>query len=755
MLPPEATGSPRSQQYRTLGWATLEEEFLAAPPSCYVAWSRGSPYPHGEGGEVARGARPPPGRLGVIVGCSVAGMLTSSLDGSTLRSVAWDVRASRLGGDYNPEQWPRAVWAEDGRLMREAGVNLVSRRHLLLGAAGARARPLRLRLARRRPRPPRRGGHRRRPGHRDRLPAAVVLRRAPRVAARRRDGRRCWPGGRQAFCPSSPDYRGRRRGSPSAGRAATPTTRRWRCGTSTTSTAATSRTATATSPPPRFRDWLQRPLRRPATRSTTPGARRSGASATPHWDEVLPPRVTPTVRQPDPAARLPPVLLGRAAAPATRPSATCCARSPRACRSPPTSWPMHCKRVDYWAWAPRGGRRLQRPLPRTAGDPTPTSSWPWPPTSTRGLAGGAPWLLMEHSTERGQLAAAQPRQAARASCAATASPTSPAAPTASLFFQWRASRAGAEKFHSALLPHAGTDTRLWREVVELGADLAGSARCAGSRVEARRRDRVGLAGLVGAWSSTSHPSRRRRLPRPRQGVPPRAVGPRHHRRLRALRARPVGLRPGRRPHALPRRRRRRGRSRRLRRSGGHLVVTYFSGIVDEHDHIRPGGYPGAFRDLLGVRVEEFAPLLAGERVALDDGGSADVWTEDLRLQGAEACRSLRRRPGARAARGHPARGRRRARVVRRDAHRRRDDRTAPGPVGAGRPASHPSRECGARRRGRSAGAGRRLLALPAQPHRRCGDGPGHGHRYRHRRTGLGGRHRGRGRCGRRARGGGA
>ena len=30
------------------------------------------------------------------------------------------------GGDYNPEQWPEEVWAEDVRLMREAGVNLVS-----------------------------------------------------------------------------------------------------------------------------------------------------------------------------------------------------------------------------------------------------------------------------------------------------------------------------------------------------------------------------------------------------------------------------------------------------------------------------------------------------------------------------------------------------------------------------------------------------------------------------------------------------
>src|SRR3954452_22130470 len=31
-----------------------------------------------------------------------------------------------FGGDYNPEQWPESVWAEDVALMREAKVNLVS-----------------------------------------------------------------------------------------------------------------------------------------------------------------------------------------------------------------------------------------------------------------------------------------------------------------------------------------------------------------------------------------------------------------------------------------------------------------------------------------------------------------------------------------------------------------------------------------------------------------------------------------------------
>ena len=36
------------------------------------------------------------------------------------------VEAVCYGGDYNPEQWPEEVWAEDVALMHEAGVNLVS-----------------------------------------------------------------------------------------------------------------------------------------------------------------------------------------------------------------------------------------------------------------------------------------------------------------------------------------------------------------------------------------------------------------------------------------------------------------------------------------------------------------------------------------------------------------------------------------------------------------------------------------------------
>lgn len=68
-------------------------------------------------------------------------------------------------------------------------------------------------------------------------------------------------------------------------------------------------------------------------------------------------------------------------------------------------------------------------------------------------------------------------------------------------------------------------------------------------------------------------------------------------------------------------------------SGRHLVTTYFSGIVDEHDRVWLGGYPGALRDLLGVTVEEFVPLLPGAPVALASGASATLWTERISYVG--------------------------------------------------------------------------------------------------------------------------
>ncbi|HET9633038.1 MAG TPA: beta-galactosidase trimerization domain-containing protein, partial [Terrabacter sp.] len=86
-------------------------------------------------------------------------------------------------------------------------------------------------------------------------------------------------------------------------------------------------------------------------------------------------------------------------------------------------------------------------------------------------------------------------------------------------------------------------------------------------------------------------------------------------------------------------------------------VTYFSGISDEDDHVRLGGYPGAFRELLGVRVEEFFPLGREDTVALSEG-TGTWWSEDVTaLPGTEVLSTYASGPLT----GRPA-------VTRRDLH---------------------------------------------------------------------------------------
>jgi len=41
-------------------------------------------------------------------------------------NLAGNVKKVLYGGDYNPEQWPREVWAEDMRLLQMAGVDVVT-----------------------------------------------------------------------------------------------------------------------------------------------------------------------------------------------------------------------------------------------------------------------------------------------------------------------------------------------------------------------------------------------------------------------------------------------------------------------------------------------------------------------------------------------------------------------------------------------------------------------------------------------------
>lgn len=258
----------------------------------------------------------------------------------------------------------------------------------------------------------------------------------------------------------------------------------------------------------------------------------------------------------------------------------------------------------------------------------------------RGLAratGTEPWLLMEHSASavswQPRNRAKDPGELARNSLAHVARGSDGA-----LFFQWRQSASGAEQFHSAMVPHAGRDTRVWREVVELGAtlrDLSGrgltTTHTEPARVALIMDDAAGWAWQTG--------------PKPHQDLDLAAVARAYHRALwernvlvdvvppaMELDGYDVVLVPGLFlvDGDLP------ARLDRAARNGAQVVVGFLSGIVDGFNRVLLGGYPGAFRDLLGVVSEEFRPLRDDQTATLDNGWTATAWTEHVRLTAGDA-----------------------------------------------------------------------------------------------------------------------
>ena len=75
------------------------------------------------------------------------------------------------------------------------------------------------------------------------------------------------------------------------------------------------------------------------------------------------------------------------------------------------------------------------------------------------------------------------------------------------------------------------------------------------------------------------------------------------------------------------------------KNGGTFITTFFSGIVDEHDLVINGGYPGHLRDILGIWVEEIDALPAGTTNAFTYEGKeyeAKLLCDIMHLEGAKA-----------------------------------------------------------------------------------------------------------------------
>jgi beta-galactosidase len=294
------------------------------------------------------------------------------------------------------------------------------------------------------------------------------------------------------------------------------------------------------------------------------------------------------------------------------------------------------KPLDYWRWAAREDLVSHDWYP----DPEDPQSHVLGALGfdlMRSLGGGRPWLLMEQAPSavnwRARNRPKRPGQMRLWSLQAVARGAD-----GICFFQWRASRAGAEKFHSGMVPHAGPDSRVFREVAALGADLGRLGAVAGARVPAE-------VALLLDWSSwwaselDSHPSADFRLldallrhyaPLWEAGVTVDLAHPEAdlsgYRLVVAPNLYLVTAAAAERLHAYV-------------TGGGSLLLSCFSGIVDEHDQVRLGGYPAPFRELLGLRVEELWPLPAGQTLPVRSADlgpfAGGLWAEVVHAEGAE------------------------------------------------------------------------------------------------------------------------
>jgi beta-galactosidase len=515
------------------------------------------------------------------------------------------------GADYNPEQWPEAVWDDDVRLMQLAHVNIATLPvfgwvHLepeegvytfdwldrILDKLQDGGVGLCLATA-------------------TASVPAWVDRKYPDILRVDSHGRRLSHGNRHSFCPNSPNFR--RLSTALAGKMAEryaghPGLLVWHVGNEYAATCYCEQCAAA------FRDWLK--------------ARYGSLSSlnerwyTAFWGHTYT----------DWAQIEPPISTGEGSVPAllidydrfqSQSILNCFVAERNAIRAYSRDVPITtnlmgaCKPTDYQKWAVEMDIISWDSYPQWGAS---AAEIAFSHSLMRGLKGGQPWMLMEQTPSQQNWQAynslKRPGIARLWSYQAMAHGAD-----AIMYFQWRRGRGGIEKLHGAIVEHAGrTDTRVFGEIAALGAELeALGTATLGGWVQSE----VAVLFDWENWWAVDYCSG--------PGIDMQYV-PQVQRFYRALHeaghvadvaafdadlshyklvVAPVlyMVKPG--------------VAERLRafvEGGGTLVVSYFSGIADETDLVFTEGYPGPLRDILGVWVEEIDALPPAERNQIQFAG---------------------------------------------------------------------------------------------------------------------------------------
>lgn len=226
----------------------------------------------------------------------------------------------------------------------------------------------------------------------------------------------------------------------------------------------------------------------------------------------------------------------------------------------------------------------------------------------RGLKNGQPFMLMEQTPSQQNWQAYNSLKRPGVMRLWSYQAVSRGADTI-LFFQLRRSRGATEKFHGAVIAHAGHEnTRVFRETAQLGKELNQlSDQLLDARVEAK-------VAIVFDWENrwaidlSSGPSVALDYVAEvhkyydafyQQNIQVDMIGVEADLSKYDIVIAPVLYMV------------KEGYAQKLEtfaKNGGTFVTTFFSGIVDENDLVTMGGYPGELRNMLGIWAEEIDAL---------------------------------------------------------------------------------------------------------------------------------------------------
>ncbi|MFF7558413.1 beta-galactosidase [Streptomyces pseudovenezuelae] len=258
--------------------------------------------------------------------------------------------------------------------------------------------------------------------------------------------------------------------------------------------------------------------------------------------------------------------------------------------------------LDYHRWAPHLDFASWDSYPPLDAPPT------WAALAhdlMRGLKGGAPFWLMEQTPSTTACRDVNPLRRPGELRLATFQAIAHGA-DAALYFQLRASRGACEKYHGAVIGHAGRDdTRVFREVAALGAELG---RLGDASRGARTPARTALLFDWDSWWALEISDGPSRLVRYQEVV-----------HAYYLAAREAGADVDVVPHTTdltpydvvlaPALHMVKGdlatRLEAVAERGGTVLATFLSGRVDEHDRAFLTDVPGPLAPLMGIRIDEW------------------------------------------------------------------------------------------------------------------------------------------------------